>query len=74
MSVKCYSVSLIRERQILRSGRCKKRKEKEKKRALLTARDEVSAFRVCGKTGDSIQVSHHRVDNFACKDIPQTTN
>lgn len=33
---------------------------------LLTAGDEVSAFRVCGKTGYSIQVSHHGMDHFPC--------
>ncbi len=31
---------------------------------LLTAGDEVSAFRVCGKTGYSIQVSHHGMNHF----------
>lgn len=35
---------------------------------LLTARDEVSAFRVGGETGDGVQMSHHRVDNFSCFD------
>lgn len=28
-------------------------------RAVVAARDEVSAFRVCSETGDRIQVSHH---------------
>lgn len=35
---------------------------------VLTARDEVSAFRVCSQTGNCIQVGNHRVDHFTCKD------
>lgn len=36
---------------------------------LLTARDEVSAFRVGGEAGDCVQMSHHRVDDFSCTDV-----
>lgn len=38
----------------------------EHSQVILTARDEVSAFRVCSETGDCIQVGHHRVNNFTC--------